>query len=318
MTTRMSLNSRALWCAGAVVAAALVPPASAIADAAQPAAVAPVRITAADRAFTDTQGQRWTPAGSRLDGTRQATARPIPSLYWTPALYRTAAVGSRRARIRVPAAGRYAVTLYLVNPDAARRTHVFDVSSVQAMPGGGRTVVKRRRLTVPAAGKETLPIQSAIEVPVRGRDLELRFHSVRRAVVVSAIEVQHLGPLTTPPVRRVWSDSFDGPAGAPPDAEKWQMQTGDGWGGQHAELQTYTTNPDNISQSGDGRLLITARRTADRPDGRYDFTSGRIDTHEYFDLTRTRLSVRMTTPAGRGLWPAFWSWFNREERPHAR
>ena len=93
------------------------------------------------------------------------------------------------------------------------------------------------------------------------------------------------------------------------------MQTGDGWGGQHAELQEYTQRPDNIALNGKGQLEITARRDRQLPDGTLGFTSGRIDTHETFDLTRARVSARMTTPPGRGLWPAFWSWFNRAETP---
>ncbi len=315
MRTVTFMRSRALWCAAGVVGVLLVLPAAAIAASAAPASLSPVRITAAERPFTDTQGQRWTPAGSRLDGTRRATARPIPSLYGTPKLYETAAVGVRRARIRVPAPGRYAVTLYLVNPHVSRTNHVFDVSTLQTGSGGRRVAVKRRRATVPASGKETQPIQAGFEALVRGRDLELAFRSVKHAVVVSAIEVQWLGPLSMPAVKPAWTDEFDGPAGAPPDPKLWQVQTGDGWGGQHAELQTYTTSPDNIALNGAGQLVITARRDRARADGTLGYTSGRIDTHDTFDLTRSRVSVRMATPPGRGLWPAFWAWFNRAEMP---
>ncbi len=315
MRTPTFMRSRALWCAAGVVGALLAPPAAALAASAAPASLSPVRITAATRAFTDTQGQRWTPAGSRLDGTRRATARPIPSTYGTPKLYETAAVGARRATIRVPAPGRYAVTLYLVNPNVSRTEHVFDVSTLQTTRGGRQVAVKRRRATVPAGAKETQPIQAGTEVLVRGRTLELAFRSVKHATVVSAIEVQWLGPLSMPPVKPAWTDEFDGPAGAPPDPRLWQVQTGSGWGGQHAELQTYTNSPDNIALNGNGQLVITARRDRPSADGTLGYTSGRIDTYDTFDLTRARVSVRMATPPGRGLWPAFWAWFNRAEMP---
>src|SRR5881394_2526012 len=56
----------------------------------------------------------------------------------------------------------------------------------------------------------------------------------------------------------VWSDEFDGPAGAPPDAAKWVPETGGGgWGNQ--ERQYYTTLANNVSLDGGGHLVITAR-----------------------------------------------------------
>lgn len=314
MPTRPSLPARTRSCAAVAVTALLLPAAMScapVADAAPP----PIRLTAAKVAFTDTQGQRWTPAGSRLDGVRRPTARPLPTVFGTPALYTTSAVGATGARIAVREPGRYVVTLYLVNPDVARKPHVFDVSTLQTGSAGRRVAVKRRRVTVPAGDKETLPIHAAFEVPVRGRDLQLRFRSVEGAVVVSDIEVQWLGPTSMPPVKQTWEETFDGPAGAPPNPDVWQMQTGDGWGAQHAELQTYTTRPENISLNGNGQLAITTRRDLPRDDGTLGYTSGRIDTHVTFDLTRARVSARMTTPSGAGLWPAFWAWFNRAEQP---
>ncbi|MCB0575198.1 MAG: glycoside hydrolase family 16 protein, partial [Saprospiraceae bacterium] len=49
----------------------------------------------------------------------------------------------------------------------------------------------------------------------------------------------------------VWSDEFDGPAGASPDPSKWAFDigTGDnGWGNQ--ELQYYTDRPENAALDG--------------------------------------------------------------------
>lgn len=277
-----------------------------------PAAVAQagsVRLTAGARALTDSQGQRWSPAGSRLDGTRTTRARGLPNVYFTPDLYGTAAVGAKRARVRVASPGRYAVTLYLVDAGARPRTSVFDVLRADG--------ARLRRVTVPGgSAKEALPFHAAVEVPVRGRTLTLRFRAVRGRPAVTAVEVQRLGPVTMPARRLRWQDSFAGAAGSPPDPSKWAIQTGSGWGGAgFPELQEYTDQPANVALDGAGGLNITARRDGTLPDGSPRYTSGRIDTRESFDLTRARVTARMKVPPGKGFWSIFWAWFSRAPQP---
>ncbi|MCB0526941.1 MAG: glycoside hydrolase family 16 protein, partial [Saprospiraceae bacterium] len=102
----------------------------------------------------------------------------------------------------------------------------------------------------------------------------------------------------------VWSDEFDGPAGASPDPSKWAFDigTGDnGWGNQ--ELQYYTDRPENAALDGAGFLVITARSEtfAGAP-----FTSARIKTQELFSQAYGRFEARIKTPYGPGIWPAFW------------
>lgn len=100
----------------------------------------------------------------------------------------------------------------------------------------------------------------------------------------------------------VWEDEFEGPAGQLPDATKWNFDIGrgpdnDGWGNQ--ELQTYTSNPENVSLDGEGNLVITARSAG-------TFTSARVNTKGLFEQAYGRFEAKIKTPYGPGIWPAFW------------
>jgi beta-glucanase (GH16 family) len=108
----------------------------------------------------------------------------------------------------------------------------------------------------------------------------------------------------------VWSDEFDGAAGAPVDGTKWVADTGGkGWGNREREY--YTTRAENVSQDGAGRLVITAR--AEPPSSPYTcwygtcrYTSARLKTKNRFEPTYGRFEARIRLPRGQGLWPAFW------------
>ncbi len=108
------------------------------------------------------------------------------------------------------------------------------------------------------------------------------------------------------PRELVWSDEFDGPAGAPPDPDSWVHDVGgDGWG--NAELQHYTDATENASTDGHGHLVIRAVRTgAGSAEGSAGYTSARITTLRRFEATYGRVEVRAQLPGGAGTWPAFW------------
>lgn len=121
---------------------------------------------------------------------------------------------------------------------------------------------------------------------------------------LSGCEVEEEQNLTPRTYQLVWSDEFDGPAGESPDAAKWMFEMGtgvNGWGNQ--ELQYYTGRPTNVSQDGEGNLLITARRETFSGS---PFTSARITTQGLFQTTYGRFEARIKTPTGPGMWPAFW------------
>jgi beta-glucanase (GH16 family) len=112
----------------------------------------------------------------------------------------------------------------------------------------------------------------------------------------------------------VWSDEFDGAAGAPVDASKWSHDLADGcssgncgWG--NSEKEYYTSAPENVSLDGQGHLQIVARQAGAGLACYYGacrYTSGKITTRGKMTAAPGRVEARLKLPAGRGLWPAFW------------
>jgi beta-glucanase (GH16 family) len=114
---------------------------------------------------------------------------------------------------------------------------------------------------------------------------------------------------TTTGWKLVWSDEFNGPAGASPDPANWNYDLGNnnGWGNGEAEV--YTNSTANVFQDGNGNLVIRAIRDAA---GKY--TSARLQTGSPGASTQTtnlswqygRIVARIKLPFGKGVWPAFW------------
>lgn len=98
----------------------------------------------------------------------------------------------------------------------------------------------------------------------------------------------------------LWSDEFEGPAGAPPNPEFWVHETGDhGWG--NGELQQYTAAISNAFQDGSSNLVIRGHSDDGRP------TSARLTTKGRVEFAYGRLECRAKVAAGKGLWSAFWA-----------
>ncbi|ROT33013.1 discoidin domain-containing protein [Micromonospora sp. HM5-17] len=104
---------------------------------------------------------------------------------------------------------------------------------------------------------------------------------------------------TFPATRLVFSDEFNGPAGAKPDPTKWTIDPGTG---QNNELQYYTNN-ENAQMDGAGSLVLEARRESA---GGREYTSHRMNTGTKFHVQYGRIEARIRVPKGNGLWPAFW------------
>jgi beta-glucanase (GH16 family) len=119
----------------------------------------------------------------------------------------------------------------------------------------------------------------------------------------------------------VWSDEFNGPAGAAPDAANWKFEAGPGrYVGGNQEAETYCAHGSNAAPcnektpnaylDGEGHLVIEAIKTDQSlPIQGKNFsspiyTSARIDSLKNFRYGRMEANIRV--PTGQGVWPAFW------------
>ncbi len=100
-----------------------------------------------------------------------------------------------------------------------------------------------------------------------------------------------------------WSDEFDGPASAPINSNKWVHEVGPKW--YNNELQEYTPGTRNCWLDGQGHLVIEARN--DGQPGHPHYTSARLKTEGLFSQKYGRFAARIKLPAGKGIWPAFWT-----------
>jgi len=113
---------------------------------------------------------------------------------------------------------------------------------------------------------------------------------------------------------QVWTDEFDGAAGARVDTTKWRYDLSDGcavgicgWGNDEKEY--YTDARENIALDGRGHLMIVAQRARSGLMCYYGpcrYTSAKITTRGKLDVQPGRLEARIKLPSGQGLWPAFW------------
>ena len=113
---------------------------------------------------------------------------------------------------------------------------------------------------------------------------------------------------------QVWSDEFNGPAGARVDSLKWSYDTADGcqvgicgWGNDEKEY--YTSAPENVALNGRGQLAISVRTAPAGMSCHYGpcrYTSARIKTKGKMNAQPGRVEARIKLPAGQGLWAGFW------------
>jgi beta-glucanase (GH16 family) len=103
----------------------------------------------------------------------------------------------------------------------------------------------------------------------------------------------------------VWSDEFNGPAGAAPDPGKWHADVGSGLVSNY-DLEYDTARASNVALDGRGHLAITAQReTYGGAGSTRDYTSGKIESLGRFSTTYGFIQARIKVPPGLGLWPAF-------------
>jgi beta-glucanase (GH16 family) len=125
-----------------------------------------------------------------------------------------------------------------------------------------------------------------------------------------------VGPGHTVPLgwTQVWSDEFDGAAGAPIDTTKWRYDLADGcpgncgWG--NSEKEYYTSASENVALNGQGHLRIAGRVAPAGLSCYYGacrYTSAKITTRGKMEASPgARVEARIKLAVGQGLWPAFW------------
>jgi hypothetical protein len=134
------------------------------------------------------------------------------------------------------------------------------------------------------------------------------------AGIATAGSTQADVPAPRPGWTKVFSDSFNGPAGSGLDSANWIYDTGTGYqGGSYnwgtGEVETATDSPFNVHLDGNGHLVITPVR-----DSSGHWTSGRVETRRTDFAAppggelELSASLQQPDPAnGLGYWPAFWA-----------
>ncbi|KAH6689644.1 beta-glucanase [Plectosphaerella plurivora] len=136
----------------------------------------------------------------------------------------------------------------------------------------------------------------------------MHFTSTLLAAVVLPSLAAAWAPPEYPGFRLVSSDAFEGFAGSPVDASKWEYVTEIQ---VNNELQKYTTDGRNVQLSGGGTLQLVPWKDANG-----QWTSGRVEAKSGFSFTPADGAVTISESMLRfggndqankqGIWPAFW------------
>lgn len=99
-----------------------------------------------------------------------------------------------------------------------------------------------------------------------------------------------------------WSPDF---IPSVPITTHFRHETGQtGWGNN--EAQNYTDLPENSFTTPHGQLVLRAIANSRAPDQARKYTSARLTSHQRLARQSGCLTVRLTSPCARGVWPAFW------------
>jgi len=109
----------------------------------------------------------------------------------------------------------------------------------------------------------------------------------------------------------LWSQEFNGTKRVGVDKRYFTHDLGNGFGWGNNEKQYYTASSSNILTDGKGNLVITAKRIPETSSilnfcDDCQFTSAKVKTADKLGFMYGRLEARIKTPAGSGMWPAFW------------
>lgn len=101
-----------------------------------------------------------------------------------------------------------------------------------------------------------------------------------------------------------FEDEFNGNS---VDETKWNFETGPA---QNNEKQYYKKENARVEN---GQLIITGKKevTTVPNRGTWNYTSARLNTKDKVFLTYGKIEARISLPAGKGTWPAFWMMPNK-------
>jgi beta-glucanase (GH16 family) len=240
----------------------------------------------------------------RRRGTRRAVAllfavatmcMAVPSLAATAP---TTAQLTTRVVTRLSSWGTYAVVVSLAKTKVQETANVYLGSQVQ-----------RNIAVAPWTGAE-----AAFYVHVKAKKLKVRVVGTAAPVKFKVAAALQTSPTASQPTASsyaaaprnpyatlVWSDEFNGAAGAAPNPANWGADSGGGCGDN--TLSTNTASLANGSLDGAGSLAITALPAPGVPGG---YTSAQLDTAGHYSFTYGRIEARMELPVGQGLCSAFW------------
>jgi beta-glucanase (GH16 family) len=158
--------------------------------------------------------------------------------------------------------------------------------------------------------------------PVAIGDCTIRAMSPANSSYLAAMPVVRLLTIANAPnplnKTLLWSDEFDGAAGAAPNSSNWTSDISDGcqapynncgWGNN--ERQYYVTNANTTDGSANGILNIVAKRQTNATNyrcyyGRCEWVSGKMTTYGKVGFTYGYTEARIKVAPGEGSWPAFW------------
>ncbi|GAB3404230.1 glycoside hydrolase family 16 protein [Flindersiella endophytica] len=126
------------------------------------------------------------------------------------------------------------------------------------------------------------------------------------ALAITAVPTAEAARPAESPIS-VWRDDFDGPAGARPDARRWQV---DGAGHHEAgDLEVYRDDPANVGLDGHGHLRLTA---TPGENGRYWSARLLSVRHDLLPPEHglLRIEARVQPAAGPGVGTSMWTWGN--------
>jgi beta-glucanase (GH16 family) len=162
------------------------------------------------------------------------------------------------------------------------------------------------------------PASLTRELQVADRGSVMAARSVFKAPTGYADLTVNSSNLTIPSTSRVyeqlWSDEFNGAAGATADPANWVGQDGDGiafenrgWGNNERQWYRF----ENATTDGSGVLNILATRTGASSTACYygpcEFYSSKLVTKDKVGFTYGRLEARIKGAPGNGTWGAFWT-----------